>query len=339
MKRIVVVLVCALIAHSLFAAGGGDGRRGEQGPDDYELVVGLGVVGGLCAAPFYIAIEKGYFEEEGLKWREVKVETGQGIQLLTTGQIDVTHNLLATLIQPIANGLEVKIPLGIHTGCIKVLVPVESTIKNPAGLKGKRIGTSGMAASATVITQRYLAELGIGVSANNLQVEWVIYNSSDLPLALERGQVDAIALSDPQAAIIENSGKARAIINSATDAYLKDEFCCVVTARAETVKKHPEAVAKFVRAVQKASKFVQEHPDETASLIVEKKYVAGDPKVNADILRTYNYRASVSAAEVAIARNTRDLQRIGLVKADVDAAALTKDTFIALPGVPDSLYK
>jgi len=72
--------------------------------------------------------------------------------------------------------------------------------------------------------------------------------------------------------------------------------------------------------------------------MAEKQYVAGDPEVNAAILKTYNYRASVSEAEVAILRNTRDLQRIGLVDASVSPEALTARTFAALPGVPDSLY-
>lgn len=319
-----------------YASGSKDAGVTEE---DYTVVIGIGIVGGLCAAPFYIAVEKGFYAAEGLKYTELKIDTGTGPQLLTTGKIDVTPNLLATLIQPIANGLDIKIPLGIHTGCIKVLVAPDSPIKTPADLKGKKIGTTNMAASPTVITQRYLAELGIGVTTENLEVEWVIYQSSDLPLALEKGLVDAIATSDPTAQILENSGKGRTIINSATDAYLKDEFCCVIAARSEFVEKYPNLAAKFTRAIQKAAQYVQENPDETAQILADKKYIAGDPLVNAQILKTYNYRASVSEVHAAIARNVHDLQKIGLVKADVDADLLTKNTFIALKGVPDTLYK
>jgi NitT/TauT family transport system substrate-binding protein len=196
-----------------------------------------------------------------------------------------------------------------------------------------------MNASGTVITQRYLAELGIGVTADNLEVEWVIYQASDLPLALERGQVDAIAINDPTAYIVESEGKGRAIINSATDDYLHDEYCCVLVVSSAVAAKYPEAVAKFTRAIQKASQFVQENPDETSRLMAEQKYVAGDPAVNAAIIKTYNFRASVSEANVAIIRNTRDLQRIGLVDKSASPEALARNTFVALPGVPDSLYK
>ncbi|MDR2798380.1 MAG: ABC transporter substrate-binding protein [Treponema sp.] len=335
-KRIFVFFLACIILWGVQAKGAQEPSVKEA---DYAIKIGVGITAGLCSAPFFIAREKGYYEEEGLIYEEVKIDSGQASQLLTTGQIDVTNNLLATLIQPLANGLDVKIPLGLHTGCIKVLVRPDSDIKTPVDLKGKKIGTSSMNASGTVITQRYLAELGIGVSTDNLEVEWLIYPATELPLALEREQVDAIAINDPTAWIIENEGKGRVIINSATDDYLKDEFCCVIVASNRVFENNPEALAKFTRAIQKAARYVQENQEETARLMDEKKYVAGDPQVNARILKTYNYRASVKDAESAISRNARDLQRIKLVDASVDVNVLTKNTFVALPGVPDSLYK
>ncbi|MDR2135018.1 MAG: ABC transporter substrate-binding protein [Treponema sp.] len=334
-KRFLAVLLAGL-ALSAYARGRVQAPAVVE--EDYVVKIGQGVTVGLCSAPFFIAIEKGYYEEEGLKWELVQLEQSQINLLLTTGQIDVANNLLALVIQPLANGLDVKIPLGLHTGCQKVLVRADSDIRTPAELKGKKIGTSGMASSGTVITQRYLAELGIGVTADNLEVEWVIYQSADLPLALERGQVDAIALGDPTAYITERDTGARVIINQATDDYLKDEYCCVIMAGSDFIKNYPQTAAKFVRAIQKAAAFVQNNPEETVRLMAEKRYVAGDPEVNTAILKTYNYRSSVSGAQIAISRNARDLQRIGLVDADVDPEALTRNIFIALDGVPDSLF-
>jgi NitT/TauT family transport system substrate-binding protein len=183
------------------------------------------------------------------------------------------------------------------------------------------------------------AGLGVIPDGADADVEWVIYPSAELPLALERGLVDAIGSGDPTASIIENEGKARVVINNATDEGLKDEFCCVTPVRSQTVAEHPETVAKFLRAIQKASKWVHENPDETARIITEKKYIAGEIAVNAQVLKTYSYKASVSQALVAIERNARELQQIGIVAADVDVDALVKNTFVAIPGVPDSLFQ
>jgi NitT/TauT family transport system substrate-binding protein len=312
--------------------------RDNVSEEDYTLVIGYPVEGGLCEAPFYIAIERGYFEEEGLKWERYNIEPGTAMNLLTTGQIDVTNNLLATLIQPIANGLDIKIPLALHTGCVKVLVRPDSPIRNPIDLKGKKIGVPSLNSSTAVIPSRVLAALGLKVSGENPDIEFVIYPSAELPLALERGLVDAIGSGDPAATIIENEGKARVVINNATDENLKNEFCCVTPVRTEVIQRHPETVAKFLRAIQKASKWVQENPDETARIITENRHIAGETATNAQVLKTFNYRASVSEARSAIERNANELQRIGLVAGDVDVNALVRNTFFAVPGVPDSLF-
>ena len=337
MKKLCFVLVigCAVLT-TVFAGGARDKKVSD---DDFVLTIGLPVEGGLCEAPFYIAIEKGFYDEEGLKYKEFKMDPGTAMNHLTTGNIDVTNNLLATLIQPIANGLDVKIPIALHTGCVKVLAKPDSPIKSPIDLKGKKIGVPSMNSSTRVIPARVLASLGLKVDGAGADVEWVIYPSAELPLALERGLVDAIGSGDPAASIIESEGKARVIINNATDDNLKNEFCCVAPVRSQTLVEHPEAVAKFLRAIQKASKWVQENPDETARIITEKKYIAGEVATNARVLKTFNYRASVSQALSAIERNAKELQQIGLVAADVDVNALVKNTFAAVQGVPDSLFQ
>jgi hypothetical protein len=60
--------------------------------------------------------------------------------------------------------------------------------------------------------------------------------------------------------------------------------------------------------------------------------------VNAQVLKSYNYQASVSQALTAIERNAKELQQIGLVAADVDVDALIKNTFYAVPGVPENAW-
>jgi NitT/TauT family transport system substrate-binding protein len=343
MKKIVLVFIAAWCSLSSVFAGGGRAPQGQTASEDYVLKIGYPVEGGLCEAPFYIAIAKGFYEAEGLKYEWVSLDPGTAMNLLTTGQIDVTNNLLATLIQPIANGLDVKIPLALHTGCVKVLVRPDSPIRTPAdfrpvnGVK-KRIGVPSLNSSTKVIPSRVLAGIGLKVDGDDSDVEWLIFPSAELPLALERGLVDAIGSGDPAASIIETEGKARVVINNAADEGLRDEFCCVTPFRSQTIASHPEVAAKFLRAIQKAAKWVQENPDETTRILADNHYIAGDPLVNARVLKTYSYRASVSQALVAIDRNARELQAIGLVKSDVNIAALVADTFLKVPGVPDSLF-
>lgn len=57
-----------------------------------------------------------------------------------------------------------------------------------------------MSDSSVVALKRKLADVGVGVSTTNMEIELVVYNMTDLPLALDNGAVDAIALHDPVAA-------------------------------------------------------------------------------------------------------------------------------------------
>jgi len=330
---LVLLLACAVLTAALT----GCKKEKKVSDDDFVLVIGMGIEGGLCASPFYIALENKLFEAERLNYEIFRMETGTVMNHLTMGTIDVANNLLATVIQPIANGYDIKIPLAVHTGCVKMLTRADSGILSPIDLKGKKIGVNSLNASPKVIGSRVLANVGLKPDGYNADVEWLIFTTAELPLALERGWVDAIGIGDPTASIVEAEGNIRVIINSSTDDYLKDEFCCVVTVRSQTVADHPEAVAKFLRALQKAAYWVQENPEETARIITEKNYVSGEIATNAKVLSSFNYRASVSQARTAIERNARDLQQIGIVAADVDVDALVRDTFVAIPGVPDSL--
>jgi NitT/TauT family transport system substrate-binding protein len=312
-------------------------KTAATGEDDYVFKIGISL-NGLCNAPSYVAIDKGYFDEEGLKWEKVNVGDGEAFNLLTNGNVDGLNTLMVGLIQPLTNGLPVQIPLAMHTGCIKILVRGDSGIKTFADLKGKKIGGGSPSATTVLFAKRYLAAKGFKVEGENADIEFIYQSGAELPLLLERGGVDAIGLTDPSAQISQDERGFRALIDMAVDEDYKDEFCCVIPVRSETIKSHPVATAKFLRALQKAAKFVQENPEETVQILANNKYVAGDPLMNAKILKTFSYRASVSQALPALTRNAKDMQRIGLIKADVDVDALIRDVYVEVPGVPDSLF-
>jgi NitT/TauT family transport system substrate-binding protein len=333
MKRVFGVLVVAAV---LLTVSAGRREKAAASEDDYVFKIGF-ALNALCIAPLQIALEKGYYEEEGLKWEAIQVG-GDEMNLLANGSVDGVLNLMVGLIQPLANGLPVQVPLALHTGCIKVLVRGDSGIMTAADLKGKTIG-GGSPGSATVLfAKRYLAGIGLKVDGENADVDFLYQSDAELPLLLERSIVDAIGLVDPAAQIVQDANGFRAVIDNGADEEYKDEFCCVVSVRTETVKAHPEATAKFLRAIQKAAKYVQENPDETAQLLADTNRVAGDPLVNARILKNYNYRASVSQVLPALERNAKDMQALGILGADVDVAKLVNNVYVVVPGVPDSLF-
>jgi len=283
-----------------------------------------------------IAIENGYFEEENLDIEQVTVDAAHVSEAIGADQVDVGMGLIGKLLQPIENGLPIKFTTGLHTGCTKLLVPGDSDIKSIADLKGKKIGVPGLADAATVVSKRSLSAAGIGVTEQNMEVEFSVYSRNDLPQALENGAVDAIALGDPTASIAEEQYGLTALIDTATDPKYKDEYCCNAFVTSKLAAENPKAAAAFTRAVQKASQWVQENPDETAKIIVDKQYVSGDVDFCAQILKTYNYKPSVQGGYDALKLNAEELSKIGVLKEGTDAQKFADNAYIFFDDVPDA---
>lgn len=335
MKPRFKMLIAAVLSATMLVAGCGGQKAAAPKAEDYVLKVGYS--GSLCEGPVHMAYEKGFFAEEGLKVELIKLAPGTAFEAITAGQVEAGFGLLASLIQPLSNGLPVKITTGLHTGCDKVLVPKDSGIKTAADLKGKRIGVPSLTSSPIVFAKRALAAAGVGVSEKKLEVEFVVFNNAELPLALPKGAIDAIAANDPVASIAAKEYNLDILLDSAVTAPYNTQYCCSAYVKDTLAKNNPEIAAKYTRAMQKASAYIAQHPDEVAKIQVEKKYVAGDAAFNAQVLKTYNYIPSVSGAYNAFGITASELQKVGMLGANIDVQALQKNSFVTLPGVPDTV--
>jgi len=311
------------------------GNNTSTAESGYVLKVGYGGI--LCEAPLHIAVEQGFFEEEGLEVDLVLLAPGTANEAVAAGTIEAGFSLLAAQIAPLANGLPIKITTGLHTGCDKILVPADSGINSIEDLRGKRIGVSSLTASPAIITMRALAAAGVGVTTANMEVEFVVYTNSELPLALQNGAVDVIAMNDPTAYIAAQEYGLSILLDSATDEPWCDQYCCVAYVRENIAEEYPEIAAKYTRAMQKAAAWVSENSDETARIQVENNWVQGNAEGNAEILKTYNYIPAVSKVYEAFGPTALKLQEIGLLDASVDINELWENSFAFFDDVPDTV--
>lgn len=337
-SRVLSGVLAGTLALSLSACGSSsaDSSAADGASDSGTTHLRLIYSPSLCAAPMYIAIENGYFEDEGLDVEQVTVDAAHVSEAIGADQVDVGMGLIGKLLQPLENGLPIKFTTGLHTGCTKLLVPGDSDIKSITDLKGKKIGVPGLADAATVVSKRSLSAAGIGVTEQNMEVEFSVYSRNDLPQALENGAVDAIALGDPTASIAEEQYGLTALIDTATDPEYKDEYCCAAFVTSKLAAENPAAAAAFTRAVQKASQWVQENPDETAKIIVDKQYISGDVDFCAQILKTYNYKPSVQGGYDALKQNAQELTEIDILKEGTDATKFADNAYIFFDDVPDA---
>jgi NitT/TauT family transport system substrate-binding protein len=294
--------------------------------------VRIGYIGLTCEAPIFTAVEKGFFKDEGLDVSLVKCEWGNYKDVLALGGFDVTHHLVMYFLKPIEQGVNVKFTGGIHRGCLRVQAPVNSSIKTIKDLRGKRIGIPGMGTPPFIFANRVLGANGINPRT---EITWLVFPAGELGLALDKGEVDAVADSEPIGSMLVAMGKVRNIADQAADAPYSSEYCCAVLANGDFVARNPKATAGATRALLKAAKWVETNPAAAAKLSVEGKYLASTVEQNTMAISHLRYVPSVSGAQTAVRLAAAEMKTAGMLEAGTDIPRLVEKAFVPLEGVTD----
>ena len=330
-------LSCALALVSVFASlllsGCGKGGEGAAATSNHVKIAYIGLT---CEAPLFVAYEKGFFKDEGLDAEMIKVDWTTMRESLMAGQVDATHTLVTYLLKPIEQGLDVRMTGGVHKGCLRIQVPVNSTIKTVEDLKGKKIAVQTMGSPPYLFSNRVLADHGMDASKD---INWVVYPASEMELALDKGAVDGVANSEPIGSLLQAHGKVRTLVDQATDAPYKDEYCCEVAINGKLVDSDPAKAAKITRAILKATKWVSVNPTAAAKISVDGKWLSVPVDVDALALTKLSYVPSVGDAQASVVATAAALKKEGILSASKDSDALAKRAFATLPGVTDEWVK
>jgi NitT/TauT family transport system substrate-binding protein len=297
-------------------------------------------IGLTCEAPIFVALEKGFFAEEGIEAELIKTDWDGLREGLGLGRFDSNHTLLMYLLKPIEQGLDVKITGGIHTGCLRLQAGAQSEIKTAKDLKGKRIGVpTHLGSPPYLFASRVLQASGVDPSPEKQDVQWIVFPTDVLGKAIEDGRVDAIATADPIGTILVGMGLVRTIADQAEDAPYRDEYCCVSVVSGKLARENPAAAAKVTRALFKATRWVEENTTAAARLAVEKKYIAASVELNAQALVKLRYIPGVARCRQSIVQAAKEMVQAGLLAPTTDAEGLARQAWLDLDGISDDWLK
>jgi NitT/TauT family transport system substrate-binding protein len=209
---------------------------------------------------------------------------------------------------------------------------MNSDIRTIKDLRGKRIGVPGMGTPPFIFANRVLGANGIDPKK---EITWLVFPAGELGLALDRGEVDAVADSEPIGSMLLASSKVRNIADQATDVPYKDEYCCAVIVNGKFLARNPKATAAGTRALLKAAKWVETNPAAAARLSVDKKYLASTAEHNAVAISHLRYVPSVSGAETAVKLASEEMKIAGMLSPSTDVEDLARKAFVQLEGVND----
>lgn len=295
--------------------------------------VKVAYIGLTCEAAMFVAQEKGFFKDEGLDVEFVKTDWDGLRDGLGLGRFDANYTLVMYLLKPIEQGLDVKITGGIHSGCLRVQAGTKSGIASVEELRGKRIGIPTMGSPPFLFACRVLAAHGMDPKKD---VEWIVMTPDVMALGLDKGQVDAVANSEPVGSILLNQGKVKTVADQAMDPPYKDEYCCATVVSGKFAARDPASAAKVTRALLKGARWVEENPTAAAKLSVEKKYLAANAEINAQAISKLKYVPGVSRCRSTLDQVAKEMKACGLLNASTDPAELAKRAWLDLEGVTDS---
>lgn len=248
-------------------------QKEETVPQSLTEITAYGVIDPQISAQQIIAEKKGFFEEQGLKVTNKLIQSGGEMSPLIAGNTaQVSFESTYTNIALAANGVKVKMlaPMADIGGTQCVVARKGLVIKSAKDLEGKKIGMAS-GSGVLVAIRKMCTELGIDIN----QLTFVTLSPSEQIAALEKGDIDLMACWEPWAGNAVKAGGT--LLFSGLKSYLPDKqgdvewlnFHTTLQVTEEFLNKNPEAAEALLRALAKATAFINDNREEAAEIIAK----------------------------------------------------------------------
>ncbi len=217
-----------------------------------EVPVGMSPV--MSSAAMFIALEKGYFEKQGLKiaLNPFKASGAKMTPFLASGQLFVAGgNINAGLYNAIANDIPIRLVADKGTvspnhGYLALIVRKDHVdsgrYKGYKDLKGMSMAVTAKGVSQEIVTEMYLRK--VGLTLDDIKLMTLAYQ--DINIALANKSLDASVQIEPFVARAVADGIAVRV--EGNDVIYPNQQSAAIMYSPVFIEKHPEAAKKFMVA-------------------------------------------------------------------------------------------
>nr|MCR5097719.1 ABC transporter substrate-binding protein [Lachnospiraceae bacterium] len=198
-----------------------------------------------------------------------------------------------------------------------VLAATESDIQGPEDLRGKKIATT-IGSTGHNLVQKFLASGGVELS----EVELIDSSTADMPYLLRKGQVDALALWEPNVTRIVDSGVGR-VIGVGSECGLAGTN--TIVGRKEFTQANPTIVRVILEQYKRAADSLDDVPDAVWKKVA--RYLSLDDSQVRELLPKYNYTVAISQEAIDALNDTISfLSSIGSIE-EYDISSYCNDSY------------
>lgn len=254
--------------------------------------------------PFYAALELGYFKEAGVN---VEAQRFAGAQQIMEGMLaertDGSANgtgsaniAIGELASPGTFKIICSNPSNVKHVLDEMLVPMNSTAKTMADLKGKRIGSGPGIQNVTLA--KTILERGGATGATVVELPIAQHVA-----ALASGQIDGCYTLEPTGTIGRLNGSTRVLEAGVISRYVLGDanapwFGGSASLTSAFIKKYPDESKKYIAAYAKGVAYVRNKPNEARQYL--KGYTAIEGALTSEVpLAAYTMASEFTAADIA----------------------------------------
>jgi NitT/TauT family transport system substrate-binding protein len=283
-----------MVAATGCGGGGAEGGGGVQRlavtggePEIHKLKVGALPITDL--KQLFVADAKGFFRQEGLEVEMQNFEGGPAVAAaVQSGSVDIGWSNSVSILQARARGLEFRFFAGgLYQGpghwTSAIVVPENSPIRRPEQLRGRTVAMNTLANINELVMRAYLDHAGVEPDAYEL----LEIPFPDQPAALAADRVDAALPTEPFVTAAKQQG-ARVIEAKPFAAIGSQPFVAAFFATDDWLRTNPNTAAAFRRAVNNATRYWNDHPEQRAGIIARytevpialaRRVTYGEPRV------------------------------------------------------------
>lgn len=247
----------------------------------YEIDIQIDGAATPYYAPFYLAEERGYFEEQGINVNFYYASASEIVKNVGANNIHFGFPNADPVIIGYANEVPVKVVHNTYQqGLGAVIFKEDSGIKSPADLKGKTIGITSFGSPNYIQLQVLLQQQGLSINDVNIE----IIGTGAIVNALVSDQVDAITFSKLRTYELLASGVA-------VDQFVISEYMPsygnILITNPIFLEDHPEIVEGFILALNQAIDDIVNGEVEEAVAIARDNYtpsIAGKEETYIEII-------------------------------------------------------
>lgn len=257
----------------------------SQKPTGPVEKINFGVELSLLPAMVWVAERNGYFQAEGLDVNikgfdsgrsamRAMLDEGAELDMVTVAQTPFMLNSFKR------NDYAMISMMVFSNNEQKVVGRKDRGVEVPSDLRGKRVGVT-KGSSAHYFISLFLSKYGLALS----DVELVDFKATELPEALADGKVDAICTWEPHIRKVKKlmGGNAREFLEP--DIFRTDFY---FVGKKDFTKNHPEAVKRFLKAMEKAEAFIGSNKEEAMTIVSGR--LAIDRELVASMWSDYSYQ-------------------------------------------------